>query len=270
MSRQWLIYESAVPVSSARHLNVSVETLQGYGFSAGINAVPLLTVEFQRAAAEYAIVFTPAGDEVVPAVVLGIRADQNLYLSQDAQWRARYIPAFIRRYPFVFSPGADGRTPTLCIDESYPGLNREGRGQRLFGDNGQPAPYVDAVLWFLREYQLQFERTLKFVRHVKELGLLEPMRAQVASPAGSKFTLHGFQTASRPKLRALNGRAVAALSRTDELELLHLHMQSIRNFDVVRDRLFGTLATGREADAAGRADGRAPAQTNKASLRLAL
>src|SRR6185295_1329495 len=108
MAKQLLIYESAVPVSATRHRQSSVEPSKGYGFSAGINAVPLMAVEFLRAASEYAIVFTAVGDEVAPAVVLGIRGDQNLYLTTDAQWKAKYIPAFIRRYPFVFSTSQDG------------------------------------------------------------------------------------------------------------------------------------------------------------------
>jgi hypothetical protein len=238
MSKQLLIYESAVPVSAARHLTASVEPQTAYGFTAGINAVPLMAVEFLPAAAEYAIVFTTAGDEVVPAAVLGIRADQNLYLSADARWQATYIPAFIRRYPFVFSTSADGRTLTLCIDEAYPGLNREGRGQRLFGDNGEPAPYVDAVVKFLTEYQRQFERTRAFGRRVKELGLLEHMQAKVVSPSGGRITLSGFQAVSRSRLRALDPESLALISRTDDLELLHLHLYSLRNFDAVKDRLF--------------------------------
>ncbi len=251
MAKQLLIYESAVPVSSARHRTAAVEPQKGYGFSAGINAVPLMAVEFLPAATEYAIVFTAAGDEVIPAVVLGIRSDQNLYLSQDAQWQAKYIPAFIRRYPFVFSNSADGKTLTLCIDESYPGLNRDGAGQRLFGDDGQPAPYVDAVLKFLQEYQAQFERTRQFGKRIKDLGLLEPMQADVATPKGGKFMLNGFLGVNRAKMRALDGDALATLAKTDELELLYLHLYSMRNFDTVKDRLFGTLTAEDEAGAAG-------------------
>ena len=179
-----------------------------------------------------------------------VRNDQNLYLSSDAQWQAKYIPAFIRRYPIVFSTSADGKTLTLCIDESYPGLNRESRGQRLFGDDGQPAPYVDAVLKFLQEYQAQFERTRLFSRRIKELGLLEPMQAQVVTPKGEKFTLSGFLAVSRAKLRALDGESLAMLAKTDELELLYLHLYSMRNFDDVKDRLFGVLAAGEGAAAA--------------------
>ena len=241
MSKQLLIYETAVPVSAARHGSVSLEPVADYAFSAGINAVPLMAVEFLRAATEYAIVFTDAGDDVVPAVVLGVRGNQNLYLSSDLKWQAQYIPAFIRRYPFVFSSSADGKTLTLCIDESHPGVNREGRGERLFGDDGKPTAYVERVLKFLQEYQAHFERTRQFGRRIKEFGLLEPMQAQVTTPKGDKLSLSGFLSVSREKLRALDGQALSTLARTDELELLYLQLHSMRNFGDVKDRLIGTL-----------------------------
>lgn len=242
MAKQLLIYESAVPVSAARHRNVSLEPAGHYAFSAGINAVPLMAVEFLHAAAEYVIVFTDNGEEgVLPAVVLGVRNDQNLYLSSDRQWQAKYVPAFIRRYPFVFSRSDDGKSFTLCIDESHPGVNREGRGDRMFGDDGKPSPYVERVLKFLQDYQAQFERTRSFGRRIKELGLLEPMQAQVTTPQGQKLSLSGFLGVRREKLRALSGDALASLARTDELELLYLQMHSMRNFEDVKDRLVGTL-----------------------------
>jgi hypothetical protein len=61
-------------------------------------------------------------------------------------WQAKYIPAFVRRYPFVFSSRGVGKTFTLCIDEAFPGFNQSGRGERLFGDDGKPTPYVQNVL----------------------------------------------------------------------------------------------------------------------------
>ena len=242
MTKQLLIYQSAVPVSASRHAQVAVEPTDSYAFSAGVNAVPLMAVEFPRASAEYAIVFAADGDDVMPTVVLGVRNEQNLYLSADAQWKANYIPAFIRRYPFVFSSSADGKSLTLCIDESHPGVNRDGRGSPLFGADTKPTPYVDKVLEFLKEYQIQFDRTRQFGRRVKELGLLEPMQADVTTPKGEKLTLGGFLVVSRDKLRALGSDALQKLASNDELELLYLHLASMRNFDAVKDRLIATLA----------------------------
>ena len=251
MSKQLLIYETAVPITPARHGKHSVEVGANYAFSAGVNAVPLMAVEILRAATEYAVVFTAVGDDVMPAVVLGVKGDQNLYLGPDGHWNAKYIPAFIRRYPFVFSASADGQTLTLCVDEGYPGVNTAGRGERLFGDDGKPTAYVERVLAFLKEYQAQFVRTQAFGKRLQEYGLLEPMQAKVTTPAGATLSLTGFLAVNRTKLRDLSGEQLSALAKTDELELLYLHMYSMRNFDEVKDRLIGALpAEAEQAEAA--------------------
>jgi hypothetical protein len=247
MSKQLLIYETAIPVSAARHGGASFDPTDNYAFSAGVNAVPLMAVEFLRAATEYAIVFTEAGEDIMPAAVLGVRGEQNLYLSADAHWQAKYVPAFIRRYPFVFSASADKKTLTLCIDETHKGFNRENRGQRLFGEDGKPSAYLEQVLKFLQEYQAQFERTRVFGKRLKDLNLLEPMQAQVTTPTGEKQTLSGFLGVQRNRLRTLSGEALSTLAKTDELELLYLHLYSMRNFNEVKDRFIGALMSAAES-----------------------
>ena len=236
MPKQLLIYETAVPLSFSQHSGCSVEVGKGYGFSGTVNSVPLMAVEFPHAESEYAIVF--AGDTaLMPAVILGVRGNENLFLAKDETWEAKYIPAFVRRFPFVFSTSADEKQLILCVDEAFAGFNREGRGERLFADDGKPSPYVDNVLKFLQEYQAQFRRTQAFCAKLRELDILEPMQAQVELASGERVSLRGFQAVSRAKLKALPAEKLAELAQTDELELLYLHLQSMRNFRGLRDRL---------------------------------
>lgn len=237
MSTQLLIYETAVPVSSGRHGKAAIEAGKGYGFARRINSVPLTAVEFPLAAAEYAIVFAQNGSEVVPVVILGARSGENLYVRDDDSWTAQYIPAFIRRYPFVFAARDDGRTFTLCVDEAFQGLNFAGRGQPLFTAEGKQTPYVDNVLKFLQEYRAQFTRTQAFCQKLAELQLLEPMQAQFTLASGQKMSLTGFHAVDRKRLKALPPEALAQLAATDELELVFLHLQSMRNFASVKDKL---------------------------------
>ncbi len=241
MAKQLLIYESAVPVNAATHGSLSFEPVPDYTFAASINAVPLTAVEIIAAAPEYAIVFVASGDDVMPVAVLGVRTDQNLFLSSDSRWEAKYVPAFIRRYPFVFSMSADQKTLTLCIDETHPGFNRDGRGERLFDEAGKPTPYVDRVLGFLKDYQAHAERTRSFGKRLKDLGLLEAMEAVVTTPGGEQVPLRGFLAVSRDRLRALEGEKLAELASTDELELIYLHLFSMRNFNDVKDRFVGAI-----------------------------
>ncbi len=259
MTTQLLIYETVVPLSAARHREHSVEAGTDYKFSAKVNSVPLMAVEFPQAVMEYAVVFAGPPENVMPAVILGLRRSENLYVTDDATWGARYKPAFVRRYPFVFSPTEDGQRLLLCVDEGFSGLNREGRGQKLFDADDKPTAYVDNILKFLQEYQLQFRRTQSFCKKLTELQLLEPMQAQVELRSGERLSLSGFQAVSRPKLKALAGDKLAELAKTDELELIYLHLESMRNFTQLPDR----LANG-HTDKADKPDGEAEAAKEEA------
>jgi hypothetical protein len=241
MTKQLLFYENAVPVSASRHRDLRVEAGAGYAFASHASAVPIMAVEIVAAASEYAIVFTSAGDEILPAVVLGMRTDQNLYLGPDGKWNAKYVPAFIRRYPFVFAASADRKTLTLCIDESHAGLKREGDGQRLFGDDGKPTPYTEKVLKFLQDFQAHFQRTRQFCQRLKELDVLESTGVQLKTGDGGKAAIGGFLVVNRKKLREVADDKLLAMAKSDELELLHLHLYSLRNFAGMKDRLIGSL-----------------------------
>jgi hypothetical protein len=241
MSTQLLIYKSAVPINRAVHHDCFVDIGANYGFAAEINSAPLMAVEFPQAASEYAIVFAGNETDPTPAAILGVRGNENLFLGDNGLWQAKYIPAFVRRYPFVFSHTEDKFV--LCVDEAFSGFNREGRGQRLFNDDGSPTSYVDGILKFLQDYQTHFLATQRFCNRIKELGLLEPMSAQITLQSGPALSLGGFMGVSREKLKTLAGEELAALAKTDELELIYMHLHSLRNFDRLRDRLGNQLPT---------------------------
>lgn len=232
---QLLFYDQVVPVSSQRHRDLSIERVD-FGFAAKVNSVPLTAVEIPLAAREYTIVFAGQDEAVAPVVVLGVADAQNLYLDENKAWKADYIPAFVRRYPFVFSQNEDASQFTLCVDETWAGCNREGRGQRLFDDQGNQTPYLQNMLKFLSDYQTQFVRTQAYCKKLKELNLLEPMQAQLVLPGGEKRSLGGFLGASRARIKTLNAEKVAELVKSDELELTYLQMASLNNLGSVVNR----------------------------------
>lgn len=238
MSKQLLLYQSATPVTVQRHARWSVEVGADFRFAQQVNSVPLMAVEFGPASAEYPIVFTKSDEAYLPSVILGLRNEENLYI-KDTHWDAKYVPAFIRRYPFVFALSEDKKTFTLCIDESFSGFNQDGRGPRLFGEDGKPSAYVNDQLKFLQEFENQSNLTRSFCRNLDELDLLEPMHAQVVSPAGETSALTGFFCISRDKLKAVSGKTLARLAASDELELVYSHLISLRNFQDLNLRMSG-------------------------------
>ncbi len=242
MSTQLLIYEKAVPVNIQRHRNWSIKRGTDSSFAKHVNAVPLMAVEFGPAAVEYAIVFAGSGDTLMPAVILGMRDRQNVYVTEEGNWKAKYVPAFVRRYPFVFSSADEGKRFVLCLDEAFSGCNQDGLGERLFDAEGKRTQYLEGVLNFLQQYQGQFQLTQAFCKKLHKLDLLEPMQAQVTVPAGERLRLTGFMAVTRDRLKKLSGEQLAELAQSNELELIYAHLHSLRNVTAMAERLSGTVS----------------------------
>lgn len=239
MTKQLLFYEHVVPLSTQRHRDWSLERRSDYEFAGHTNSVPLAAAEFPAAASEYVIIFTGTGEAVNPSIILGLKPDENLYLEKQGKWNARYIPAFVRRYPFVFSENkAEGKF-MLCIDEQYAGWNQEGHGKGLFDSNAERTAYLNNILKFLQDYQVQYNRTQAFCQKLKALDLLEPMTARFKLPSGDKAALTGFMAIDKDRLKALSSETLEELSRSGELELMYVHLQSLRNLGSMLARVSG-------------------------------
>ena len=249
MTKQLLIYDQVEPVSKEKHATSSIKVGKDYSFAKNTNAIPLMAIELPDASLSYPVVFTGKDDEVMPMAVMGVREGENLYINKKGEMNGKYIPAFLRRYPFVFSRAGDGSNFILCIDDSFSGCNNEGRGERLFDADGEETQYLKSVLEFQKDYQSQFYRTQAFCKNLVRLELMEPMEMQILSPQGEKMTLSGFLAINRKKLKELPGEELEKLAKTDELELIYIHMQSMKNFHLLKERMWTTISEdGKSAD----------------------
>lgn len=232
MTRQLLIYDDPVPLSSENHRDVSVRILEGMPQAAGLNSVPIVLGEFEKVAAEFPIVFAGAGENTMPVALLGLGADENLFLDENDHWRGRYLPAFLRRYPFVFASDGDDRL-TLCLDMNYPGVNRNGRGERLFDAEGNRTQYLENNLRFVSDYQAQHTATRLFCARLDEMGLLEEARAEATLPDGSRRQLTGFRSTAATRLQSLDDASVLTFFRDDSLRLVHMQLASLEQMSAL-------------------------------------
>lgn len=233
MSKQMLIYERVTPILSDVHRDASIKVSEKFAFANSLNSVPLLAAEFIAAAQHYAIVFASGNGAIFPSVLLGFEDGVNVCVDASGDWVTGYVPAFIRRYPFIFADdvGGDAGTFTLCIDESYSGLNREGRGERLFDSEGNRTQYLLQKLAFVSQFQAQFNRTQAFCERLKRLGLLEDAQLRFTTAEGQSGTLGGFQTIVRDRIKAIPEDEIKDMFSKDELELCFAHLHSLQNIN---------------------------------------
>ncbi|MBO9451148.1 SapC family protein [Tropicibacter sp. R16_0] len=236
MPTQVLIYKDPVPLNAQNHAELCIKPGTSFQFAASINSVPLTAAEFAQASASYPIVFTGEGDNIVPAAILGFGKEENVFVDAEGGWTGGYVPAFLRRYPFVFSDETKDGQLILFVDQSFEGCNTEGRGERLFDVEGNHTGYLKTVLGFLQEYQASFARTQAFCSRLSRLGLLRPAEANWRNPDGEGQRLGGFLTVDREALKNIDDGELREMFANDELECVYLHLASLRHIESIAQR----------------------------------
>jgi hypothetical protein len=232
-----MFYNKPVALNKVTHKEVKVTPIDGdYSFAKKINSVIVAGIEFTEAAKEYPIVFAQAGDSFVPVALLGLRNQENLFVDDDGTWDARYIPAFVRRYPFVLASTPDAEQLVVCIDESYSGFN-DSEGEALFSDDGEPVELLNKTMEFLEEYQRQYARTEAFLARLKENDLLMSLNARVDLVDGKQFSLTGLLAVDERKLLQLSDEKAVQLFRAGELAWIYCHLMSLGCMGRMVDRI---------------------------------
>lgn len=232
---EMLFYRHIVAIDKDAHRELRVGEIRKYDFTRETNSVPLAAVEFFEAAREYPIVFTRANaTEHVPIALLGLRGKENLFVDRNGRWDARYIPAFVRRYPFV--PAEGGEQLLVCVDEGHPAVGAA-NGQLLFASDGSPTPFLDKAIAFMRDFQAEAVRTGDFVKRLTELDLFTGVAARAELRGGGTLQLEGLFVISETKYRALDKEVIEELFRKGWLALIDAHLLSLGNLGRLIDRL---------------------------------
>ncbi len=227
------LHQQPIPLDRITHRSLRVQLpLADWGVAARLNSLFVAAVEFGDVCRDYPIVFVragadPAGKEQIASVaVFGLAPEENLYLDGKA-WRASYIPALLRLYPFALGR-IDDKSYAVCLDMACSGLSTEA-GTPLFDDNGQPSELTQQVQQQLENTENEVQRTRLVGERLLALDLLREMRFDATLPDGQKLTVDGFLTVDEEKLKALPDADLLDLQRTGLLGLVHAHLISLGN-----------------------------------------
>jgi SapC len=238
-----MFYRKPFALQAQVHSEVSLKRTTNYRFAAQTNAIPLTNQELFHAQRDYPIVFT--NEPVpVPVAVVGVHDKSNLYVEADGSWRrGAYIPAYVRRYPFLFSEQTESHDLTLCIDEGSELLEATAANP-LFRD-GKPTEITQKALDFCLAYQRQHEATREFGRTLAQVELVIPRDATVKLPGGESILVRGFKMVDEEKFNQLPADTILDWRARGWITLIYAHLLSLGAWD----RLVQILA---ERRAAGR------------------
>ena len=232
-----LLYEKLTPVNRDQHKALRVKPSEkNLSFARDLNSMLLATTELPLAALDFPCVFVQSGDEHTLVSIVGLRDKENLFLDDAGRWEpGTYVPAFIRRYPFVLAEAAGDTTFTVCLDRACPGLGTE-QGQALFDAEGRETPWLEEIKRFLLSFRQEMQVSREFANHLAALELLQDGVIEYTLD-GEKSTLRGFKTINEAKLRALGAATLKDLADKGWLGWAYAHLLSIQQVQRLALRL---------------------------------
>lgn len=234
-----LIHRQVEAIDSARHRGTRLRVQQAdWSFASGINSIFVTATEFGDACREYPVVFINAGKDeagkmlVAPVAVLGMSNNENLFVNGTA-WRARYIPAVLRSYPFC-TARVDNERFAVCIDAAFPGVSQT-EGEALFTAEGKPTPFLENAQKQLEVLETETQRTRLMCQKLVDMDLLRDMRFDATFPDGRKHSVDGFFAVDQERAGAMTDAQALDLHKTGVMGLIHAHWISLGNMRSLLD-----------------------------------
>lgn len=235
-----MFYKEPVALSNEAHLDLKCTENINFSFAAATNSVPLLGIEFYEAAKEYPIIFVKVDESVIPCTLNGLKDKQNLFVSDDFQWDARYVPSYVRRYPFVVTePSEDGKQGVF-VDLDCERFNSE-NGAALFDEKGEETPFLIETKNFLSQHYAHSKVTENFCAWLMKENLFTEMAAKFQLSSGEEFLFDHLLVIDEKKLMSLSQKKVMELFKLGWLGWIYAHLMSLTNMSLLIDRYAKSL-----------------------------
>lgn len=237
------LYADLMLLSAERHGALALAPRATFGFAAAHPLVPLTLEEFERAALDYPIVFFGALRRAF--AVTSITEGRNEFIDDAGDYcGGAYVPAYLRRHPFVMVKDRECDVWVLAVDEAADSLcAASDAGARPLFDGATPTETTREVLAFCEQYEAAQRRTDAVGQLLDELGLFETQQAHyqprlAGGAPGDPILLFDYAAISRERFEALDADGLARLRQAGALGPLYAHLISAANWD--RLALIGT------------------------------
>ena len=235
------LYKEVVALNTELHADLKLKSEPDYSFTQEINAAPLMLSEFVQASSHYPIIFVTEG-AVVPSVVLGIRNHENLFVDSQGKWsQTAYVPAYLRRYPFILARGEkdDLSDAALCVDTTATVLNKK-NGDALI-EEGKPTEVSRRAIDFCMAYAREGNETEAFCKALNEHeGLLIKRQvviygalAKQLSGNQDSYTLGDFHVIDETKLKELPDDVILEWHKRGWLQAAYAQIASASRWDIL-------------------------------------
>ena len=227
-----LFYRSIGMLNRDTHKDFKVVTdATRFSFAAGTHIIPALVDEFVPGGRALPIVFIPGPTRPTPVFLVGLSPGHNRFVDGEGRWTADYVPAFVRRYPFIIGE-VENASPLICVDETSSLLSKT-EGEPLFLSDGEQSPLLKNTVLFVGEYMAAAKRTETFIDLLQKFGLFRTITIDVRTGADASNTVHGMMTVDQSKFNTMPDADFLTLRTNAALVQIFAHLSSLQLIDKV-------------------------------------
>lgn len=223
-----MFYTNPIPLDKQAHKNYKLKKLDSYSYAQDSNSLPVAGFEFFEASRSFPIFFVKNKEQgYIPIAILSLRKKGH---ELGPIWKDVYVPAYVRRYPFVLS--SDG---TVMFDEAAPQLQEE-EGEALFTEEGELTQSMTDIVNFLKTVDDGYRQTEEFVKALVEKDVVEPFKGQIKTADGA-INLGDLHVINEKKLHeALSDQDVTEWFKKGWIAWSHAHLHSIGSLSLLVKR----------------------------------
>lgn len=224
------MYQNLEILNKIEHKEQSVKLVENFSFAKKQMNAPITVAEFFEACKNYPIFFAKdKNDNWFASVMLGFKENDNVFVDDKGNWdKLHYVPAFVRKYPFVFIEQENKDELLLAIEKEFLSSNKKDESRKLFS-NDENTEFLTGVLNFLNQFQLEAKITSNFVKQLETWELLEEKTATIVTANQEQFNVNGLYVVNEDKLKHLSKKRKEELCEKDMLPLITAHLISLSN-----------------------------------------
>ncbi len=224
-----LFYRDPRPLDPTALGDYGLKRGKGFSFSANCHAVPISLTEFPLVQKHYPIVFA-AGEPPLPLAALSLSRDENLFVDAQGNWADdTYVPAYIRRYPFVLGEMPNEDRMFLCVDVASE-LVTASKSDIPFFEGQKPTEIVNQALELCKRFHEDLVITKAYCEELQKQGLLKETTLNSTGPDGQQVVSGSFISIDPQTFDQLSDSVFTDFRRRGILPPVYLQQSSQSNW----------------------------------------
>lgn len=218
-------------INKTDHLHAGYKKYDNYNHAKTDTVAPLLMAELTQALPYYPLAFlqnpskTESNTVNYQLVTLhSLQPGLNLYVNDNGQWMAPYIPSHYRSYPFKLIPNDQKENElTLCFDQDAQLVHDNALAEDvvIFTPEAELTQDMKNLMSFLQQCESNRQLTHTLVNQLAEQDLIQPWSIEIKASEDSEQpqTVKGLFKIDEQALKDLDPANLSILAKSGALGL---------------------------------------------------